>query len=420
MKITYQYRIKPTKQQIEIIEDTIEKLRYQYNYLLADRFNWWEQNRCYVNSCPLVCHLPKLINKPNYHSQQSSLPKLKNSRPWYKTIHSQVLQDCVKRVEKTFDRWLACDSKGNRSGRPRFKGRGRYRIYTYTQFKHHNFSGKSIKLSKLGDVKVIYHRVIPDGFTIKRVSVTRKADGYYISLFLEDNTVPVSKFYYNEKTIQSPISKVVGVDVGLKDFAVCSDGKRIQIPQFYRKAESKLKWAQRKLSRTKKGSKRRRKAINFLGRKHKKVADCRKNFHNKAASYLLSCFNVVVVEKLNVKGLAKSKLAKSIHDAGWATFINILENKAAKAGLLIVKVDARNTSKTCSNCSHIQDMPLSERVYSCPSCKTQMCRDKNAALNIKARGTQALVKNAQSNLAIAGVLEKPTVSRQGAVWFVTI
>lgn len=141
MKITYQYRIKPTRHQIEIIEDTLEKLRYQYNYLLADRFNWWEKNRCYINSCPLICHLPELRNKPNYYSQQGSLPQLKNSRPWYKTIHSQVLQDCVKRVEKTFYRWLAGDSKGNRSGRPRFKGRGKYRTYTYTQFKHDNFWG---------------------------------------------------------------------------------------------------------------------------------------------------------------------------------------------------------------------------------------------------------------------------------------
>ncbi|NER49753.1 MAG: helix-turn-helix domain-containing protein, partial [Symploca sp. SIO1A3] len=120
MKIAYQYRIKPTKQQREIIDNTLNMLRCQYNYELAQRFEWYEQNRCSIDRCPLVCHFPELKEKPTRFSQQASLKQLKVDRPWYKNIHSQVLQEVPKRVEIAFTKWLAGDSKGKKSGRPRF------------------------------------------------------------------------------------------------------------------------------------------------------------------------------------------------------------------------------------------------------------------------------------------------------------
>jgi len=248
MRTSYQFRLKPNKEQCDIIDNTLDMLRCQYNYQLAQRFNWYEQNRCSTDRCPLVCHLPELKEKPNKYNQEKSLVVLKKERPWYKTIHSQVLQEVPKKVEIAFDRWLKGDSNGKKSGRPRFKGVWQYKTITYKQFKEHHFAGNKITLSKIGDVKVIVHRPIPDGCVIKTVSVTKKANGYYVTLSLDNKEVPTIKPDFN-------IDNIVGIDVGLIDFYVASDNTRIAAPKHLRKTERKLKSAQRKVSRRKKGSK---------------------------------------------------------------------------------------------------------------------------------------------------------------------
>ena len=383
MRTSYQYKIKPTQEQVEKIARTLEMLRCQYNYLLAQRFDWHGQNRCPLDRCPLICHIPELKEQPNYYSQKASLTQLKVDRPWYKEIHSQVLQEVPKKVEITFERWLKGDSNGKKSGRPRFKGVGQYKTFTYPQFKRHHFANNKITLSKIGDVKVIVHRPIPVGFDIKTVSVTKKADGYYVTLSLDDQTVPTIKPDFNSYNI-------VGIDVGLIDFYVTSDGSRINAPKHLRKAERKLKSAQRRVDRRKKGSNRRKKAIKKLAIQHKKVADTRKDFHFKTARTLLDKYDVIAVEKLNIKGLVKTQLAKSINDAGWGQFIIILSNKAENAGLKVITVNPNGTSQECSNCGHKVKKRLSQRMHNCPVCHTSLCRDLNAAINIKARGTHAL------------------------------
>jgi putative transposase len=127
-----------------------------------------------------------------------------------------------------------------------------------------------------------------------------------------------------------------------------------------------------------------------LGKQHKKVADTRKDFHFKTAKLLLDKYDVVAVEKLNIKGLAKTRLAKSINDAGWGQFITILSNKAEKAGLKVIAVNPNGTSQECSSCGHKVKKSLSQRMHDCPICHTSLCRDLNAAIIIKARGTHAL------------------------------
>ena len=293
------------------------------------------------------------------------------------------MQEVPKKVEITFERWLKGDSNGKKSGRPRFKGVGQYKTFTYPQFKKHHLANNKITLSKIGDVKVIVHRPIPVGFEIKTVSVTKKADGYYVTLSLDDQTVPTIKPDFNSDNI-------VGIDVGLIDFYVASDGSRINAPKHLRKAERKLKSAPRRVSRRKKGSNRRNKAIKKLAIQHKKVADTRKDFHFKTARTLLDKYDVIAVEKLNIKGLVKTQLAKSINDAGWGQFIIILSNKAENAGLKVISVNPNGTSQECSNCGHKVKKRLSQRMHNCPVCHTSLCRDLNAAINIKARGTHAL------------------------------
>ena len=155
------------------------------------------------------------------------------------------------------------------------------------------------------------------------MSVTKKADGYYVTLSLDDKTVPTIKPDFNANNI-------VGIDVGLIDFIVTSDDERIAAPKFLRKAERKLQSAQRRVSRRKKGSNRRKKAIKKLGIQHKKVSDTRKDFHFKTTNNLLKKYDVIAVEKLNIKGLTRTRLAKSINDAGWGQFIEILSSKAVR------------------------------------------------------------------------------------------
>ncbi|WP_242541292.1 RNA-guided endonuclease InsQ/TnpB family protein [Phormidium pseudopriestleyi] len=325
MRTAYQYRLRPTKTQVTELDRWLSMLCSQYNYLLADRFNWYEQNRSPINSCPLRSHLPELRDNPDYFSQKKTLPQLKKTHPWYKGIYSQVLQDVVKRVKVTFDRFLKGDSNGKRSGKPRFKQRSRYRTFTYPQMKDGCLQGNLINLPMFGKVKVVLHRPIPDGFKVKTASITKKADGFYLTLSLEDATVPTIKPDFNP-------DKITGIDVGLKEFLTTSEGETVAIPQHYRKAQKRLRVMQKRVSRRQKGSNRRQKAVKQLGCHHKKVADKRKDFHFKTANYLLSKYDVVAHEDLNVKGLARTRLAKSVLDAGWSSFLSILANKAENAG----------------------------------------------------------------------------------------
>ncbi|MBC6433965.1 IS200/IS605 family element transposase accessory protein TnpB [Nostoc sp. HG1] len=393
MKTSYQYRLRPTKEQVIQLERWMDMLRCQYNYLLADRFRWYEENRCSINSCSiLVCHLPELRNNPNYNSQQDSLPQLKAYRPWYKELHSQVLQNAAKRVELAFDRFLKGDCNGKRSGRPRFKGVNQYKTFTYPKVKSDCIDNGFIALPKFGRVKLVQHRAIPDGFKIKTCSITKKADGFYVTLSLEDKTVPTVKPDFNPDSI-------TGIDVGLKEFLTTSDNEVVAIPQYYRKAQKRLRVIQKRVSRRKKGSGKRKKAVAQLGRQHKKITDKRKDFHFKTANNLLKKYDVIAVEDLNVKGLAQTRLAKSILDAGWSSFLSILTNKAENAGLCVIPVKASGTSQDCSSCGVKVPKKLHIRWHDCPNCGCSLDRDHNAARNIRNRAVGHSVLKAKSLLS---------------------
>ncbi|AOX02813.1 transposase [Moorena producens PAL-8-15-08-1] len=413
MRAAYQYRLRLTKAQESEIEKWLDLLRCQYNYLLADRFNWYEQNRCSINSCPLICHLPSLRANPDYFSQKKTLPQLKKDRPWYKVVQSQVLQDCVKRVDLAFKRFLKGDSNGKRSGKPRFKGKNRYRSFTFPSLSKTPINGNTLTLPKFGKVRMIYHRPIPEGFKIKTATITRKADGYYVTLSIQDDTVP-------DVIPVDSVKNPIGIDMGLKSFLVKSEGSEVPIPQYYRKAQERLKKIQKAVSRSKKGSNNRKKVVNQLGKAHKKVADTRKDFHFKTTKSLLDDYDLVAHEKLNIKGLARTRMAKSVLDAGWGQFLSILSTKAVRvawptalnAGLVTVAVNPRNTSQNCSNCGTKVPKKLKDRIHSCPSCGYTEDRDVNAAKNILklAVGHPVSSKAFRVSEALAGVGKKPTLN----------
>ncbi|MDJ0517267.1 MAG: transposase [Trichodesmium sp. MO_231.B1] len=380
MRTAYQYKLRPNKDQIATIELWLDLLRRQYNYRLGERFSWWSENRCPVNACPLIMPIPQLRDNPDYYSQKKDLVNTKDKFREYKLIHSQVLQDCIKRVKLAFDRWFKTDKNGKKLGKPRFKGKGRYHSFTYPQIKQDCIEENKINLPKIGRVKLIQHRPLPEGFNIKTVTISRKADGYYVTLSLEDKSVPS----FNSD-VKATSENTLGIDMGLKDFLLTSEGESVPIPQYYRSSQKRLKTLQKRLSRKKKGSKRWLKAVKAVAKQHKKVADKRKDFHFKTANELLLKADVIAHENLNIKGLAKTRLSKSINDAAWGQFLTILTVKAENAGQKTIAVNPQNTSQDCSNCGEKVPKELSQRTHSCPHCGVVIDRDVNAAINIKKR-----------------------------------
>ena len=385
------------------MERWLDMLRCQYNWMLADRFDWWEMNRTPANACPLVCSIAEPREQPDYYSQKRSLVPLKDERPWYKEIHSQVLQDMVKRVGKSFDRFVKGDKNGKRSGKPRFKGKNRYRTFTYPQAKPDWIDGNRIKLPKIGAVKFIQHRPLPDGFALKTVSITFKADGWYVTFSLEDKSVPEQPVEIVEPTEANSI----GVDAGLEYFIACSDGTTKQPPKFYRQAEERLAKLQAKRDARAKGSKPRRKLNERIAKLHQRIARQRKQWHFETAQELIDKADVIFVEDLKVSNMArrnkpkqgedgtfllngqsaKSGLNKSFADAGIAGFLNeILPFKAAKAGKMVVKVNPAGTSQHCAICLNRVPKELSDRWHECPHCGASMPRDVNSGVLIKKVG----------------------------------
>lgn len=401
MNISHQYKLLPTKAQKATLNRWLDMCRAEYNYLLAERFEWWERNRNDINSCPLVCHLPELKNNPDYYSQKRALVTLKQERVWYRDIHSQVLQDVVSRVKLAFDRFIKGDCNRVRSGKPRFKAKNRYRSFTYTQISNEDITGTAINLSKIGKCKLILHRPIPDGFKASTAIISKKSDGWYITISLADESVLGNKI-----NVIPTIENSVALDLGLEKFAALSTGKFIDIPQYFRRSEHKLADLQQKVSQKKKGSRARKLLNRKAGRLHQKIARQRKQFHFETAGKILEKADVVFVENLKVKNMskraltkqdetgkflpngqaAKSGLNKSIADAGWASFLDILSFKAEKAGQKVVRVDPKGTSQHCSSCLSKVSKDLSERWHSCPSCGLEIDRDTNSAILIKKLG----------------------------------
>ncbi len=226
MRTAYQYRLRLTRQQQATVDDWLELCRRQYNYRLGERFNWYEQNRCDIDACPLICHLPELKDRPGFYSQKRDLVNSKKLFPEYKDLPSHTLQDVIARVEKTFDRWLGGDSNGKRSGKPRFKGQGRFRSIAFPDpVKPEHINGRFIQLPKIGKLKMILHRPLPDGFKVKTAAIIKKVDGYYITLSLQDSSVPAL-------SPDNPVMEnTIGIDMGLKSFFTDDLGSEIAIPQ---------------------------------------------------------------------------------------------------------------------------------------------------------------------------------------------
>jgi putative transposase len=357
---TYKYNLKPTPEQEQAMAFVVRRCRELYNAALQERREAWRT--CGVNITEA--------------SQSVQLPAIKAVRPEYRDIHSQVLQEVLTRLDRAFQRFFARVKTGETPGYPRFQGANRYNSFTYKQFGNGvTLDNGFLVLSKIGRVALRWSRPLEG--TPKTVTISREVDGWYACISCAD--VPTQPL--------PATGQETGIDLGIEAFATLSDGTRIFNPGWYRRAERALKTAQRRVTRRKKGSNRRRKAVQLLARAHLKVKRQRADFHHKTALMLVRENDTIYHEDLQTANMLKNHhLAKSISDAGWAAFLSILSFKAVCAGRRVIAVNPAYTSQTCSGCGVPVSKGLSVRWHSCPDCGTSLHRDHNAAKNIERLG----------------------------------
>jgi putative transposase len=357
---TYKYKLRPTAPQEEVLKFVLRRCRELYNSALQERKEAW--HKCSISITE--------------SSQSAQLPAIKEMRPEYRDIHSQVLQDVLTRLDRAFQAFFRRLHEGGAPGYPRYQGANRYNSFTFKQFGNGaNLDNGFLVVSKIGRLAVRWSR--PMEGTPKTVTISREADGWYVCFSCID--VPAQHV--------PPTGQEVGIDLGIEAFATLSDGTRVFSPSWYRNAERRLKTAQRRVSRRKKGSNRRRKAVTLLAKAHQKVRRQRADFHHKTALTLVHANDVIYHEDLQTANMLKNHhLAKSIADAGWSAFLRILAFKAAYAGKRVIAVPPAYTSQTCSGCGVLVHKGLSVRWHSCPECGTSLHRDQNAARNIERLG----------------------------------
>ncbi|MFG2940256.1 RNA-guided endonuclease InsQ/TnpB family protein [Streptomyces sp. NPDC048282] len=303
-------------------------------------------------------------------------------RSWLGEVSAVVLRQSLRDAETAYRNFFASlkgTRKGRRVGAPRFKSRKDARqSVRFTANARWSITGSGrLCLPKIGAVKVKWSRTLP--VTPTSVTVVKDAAGRYFASFVI-GTDPAT-----DQARMPETDQIVGIDLGLTHFAVLSDGTKIDSPRFLRRAEKKLKKVQKELSRKQKGSKNRAKARLKVARAHAKVSDARREFHHQLSTRLISENQEIAVEDLAVAGLARTKPAKSVHDAGWASFLSMLEYKAERYGRTLVKIGRfEPTSQTCSTCG-VKDgpKPLNVREWTCSACGTVHDRDHNAAINVK-------------------------------------
>lgn len=348
---TFKFRLYPTKKQVEILDGQLGLCCELYNAALQERRDAYR-----------IAH--KSIS---FSSQSDQLPGIKEERSDVGEVYSQVLQEVLHRVEKSFDGFFRRVKRGQKAGFPRFRSRRRYDSLTYPQLGF-AIEERHLKLSKIGRVKIKLHRPI-EGKT-KTLSIIRDAGKWYACFSVETEINPLPE-----------CSDSVGLDVGLSAFATLSDGTKIENPRHYRSAQKQLRIAQRRVARRKKGSAGRRAAVLILQRANAHIRNQRSNFQHQVARAIVNNYGFIAVEDLNVKGLAMGMLAKSVHDVGWSAFISKLASKAEEAARVFVKVDPRGTSQRCV-CGNPVPKTLSDRWHHCERCGLSVDRDHASALEI--------------------------------------
>jgi len=354
----YKYRILPTKEQEESLLQCGGNARFLWNYALKTNQDYYKETGKFKF----------------YHELAVSLPKLKEEYPFLKESFSQSLQMVLQQFDKALK-----DSFKKKKGFPSFKKKMLLND-SFTCPQKWRLEKGFVFIPKIGEVKWIKHRAMKG--KPKSITISQDGDKWYCSVLCE-YTIP-------DKAKEC--DNIVGCDVGLKEFAILSDGTVISNPRHTKKYENKLAKEQRKLSKKQKGSKNRFKQRLKVRKIHNKIRDIRKDFLHKTSNSIAKNYDGIVVENLNIKGMMKNHcLAKSIGDVSWSEFNRQLEYKCKWSFKYYLKIDRFfPSSKTCSNCGYVQEMPLSKRIFDCPNCGISIDRDLNASLNIRNIGINTL------------------------------
>ncbi|MFA4956035.1 MAG: transposase [Candidatus Methanoperedens sp.] len=360
MKKTYKFRIYPKKNHEVIMNRTLTTCRRLYNDSLAERKRQAELNRLRKSFDVCPWEKPEWINK---YDQMLDLTATKTT--YQKEVFSQVLQDVLKRVDRSFINFF----KGY--GYPRFQGRNRYNSFTYPQSGFELKDGNLV-LSKIGSIKIILHRPI-DGI-IKTCTIKKDIDQWYVSFSCEtDNPIPVE------------IKTKTGIDVGLIDLITLSNGDQVKPPKFLRESEKKLAQEQRRLAKKKLKSQNRKKQVIVVAKVHRRIRNQRKDFAHKLSRNLVDTYDHIKFEDLQIKNMVQNHhLAKSISDAGWYQLMQFTKTKAECAGKIVEFVNPAGTSQTCICGFHVPK-DLSVRTHICPQCGLIMPRDQVSAKLIEIR-----------------------------------
>lgn len=364
---TFRYRLEPNTAQRQLFARFAGCCRFVFNHGLAARKASYESEG-------------KTLS---YADQSKTLPNLKKAEgtAWLSEVHSQVLQQALKDLDSAYQHFFRRVKNGETPGFPRFKKKGQKDAFRYPQGVKTR-EGR-VFLPKIGWVK--YRDSRPVEGTILQATVKREGEHWFVTLACEVE-LP------DPTPVMSVEGRAVGIDVGLKSFAVLSDGTELKNPRFLQAALTKLKRAQRCLARKVKGSNNWKKQVASVVKLHIQVKNARKDFAHKASTAIVKNHDVIAVEGLSIRGMLKNRhLSRAISDAGWGMFLDMLKYKAEWAGKHFVRIGRfEATSKTCSTCGEKRPMPLSIRTYVCDSCGMSKDRDWNASLNIRAAGLAVL------------------------------
>jgi putative transposase len=327
--------------------------------------------------------MPADLSFPSEVKQLNALPSAKKLFPRLGEVPSQVLQQAVKQLHRA---WEGFQKIGH--GFPRFKKFGQFKSLLFPQFKQNPVDGVHISLPKLGLIPINLHRPIPSGFVVKQVRIISKADRWYVSINIQcDVNVPDPM----------PHGHPIGVDVGLEKFLATSDGYLVKPPKFFKNLQSKLKLLQRRLSRKKKRSKNYEKQRIKVARIHHTIDNTRKDFHFKQAHALCDSGDMVFMEDLDYRTLAKGMLGKQMLDAGFGQFRTITKYVCWKRGKFFGEVSARGTSQECPECGVQVKKDLSVRVHRC-ECGYTTDRDVASGQIIRNRGIAFISTDGQSGI----------------------
>ena len=354
---SYRFRIYPNKEQQAVLARYFGSVRFVYNHFLAERKRQYEETN----------------SSDSYYAQAKALTELKHTEEfsWLSEINSQTLQHALRHLETAYVNFFRGNAKF-----PSFKSKKAKNSFTVPQ--HCTISGGRIYIPKFKEgIKVREHRKVRGIVKSMTISLT-PAGKYYVSILSKENYEAIGK-----------TGKVVGIDLGLKDFVITSDGRKYKNHRYLKQYGKKLATAQKHLSRKQHGSNSYEKQRRKVAAIHEKIANCRMDNQHKVSIDLIRNYDVICLEDLNIKGMVKDhRLSKAINDASWGQFVSMLSYKAEINDKQVVKIDRwYPSSKTCHNCGWVNEgLKLSDRQWVCPHCGEVIDRDVNAAKNILSEG----------------------------------